>query len=174
MSCSFKLDILKKTIKRKEFSTALELNQEFKLDLKKVLFDAIGNDEEFAMSLIKEHESLSLPLGEANEYNKTLLFLACDLEKLKIAEAILTKGGKKNLFSADKEDIRNMLNARDDNGWTPFLWACIKKRPKVVDLLMKITRKLYIEDSMLQAIDESGKSGCDHFPEHFKTDSDSD
>ena len=53
--------------------TALKVQQELNLDLKLVLFDAIKDDEEFAMTLIEEHESLGLPLGEVNEDNQTPL-----------------------------------------------------------------------------------------------------
>ena len=166
MSCSFKFDLVKNTIKRKEFETALELNEEFNLDLKKALFDAIGNDEELAMALIYGRKSLNLPLSEANENNQTPLFLACGLEKPRIAKAILKT-------ARESEDVRILLNARDDNGWTPFHWACIKKRPKVVDSLINIAMDYYkVYDLMIEAEDESGKSGCDHFPEHFNKDSD--
>ena len=145
---------------------ALALNQEFNLDLKSVLFEAIGNDEELAMALIDASKSLNLPLSEPNEHNLTPLLWACGLGRPRIAKAILKT-------ARESEDVKILLNARDDNGWTPFHWACIKKRPKVVDSLISIAMDYYnVFRPMLEAEDESGKSGCDHFPEHFNKDSD--
>ena len=93
---------------------ALALNQEFNLDLKSVLFEAIGNDEELAMALIGASKRFNLPLNEANEYNQTPLLWACGWEKPDIAKAILKK--------YYDQDIT--INEQDEYGWTPFLWAC--------------------------------------------------
>ena len=110
------MDQFKTAIKDDDIDKALELKQEFNLDLKLALFDAIRDDEEFAMSLIDASDRIDLPLNEANEDNQTPLLLAFGLEKPKIALAILKE--------ANVEDFAIMLNARDEYGSTPFLWAC--------------------------------------------------
>ena len=184
MSCSFKMDQFKTAIKDDDIDKALELKQEFDLDLKHALFDAIRDDEEFAMSLIDASDRIDLPLSEANEDNQTPLLLACGLEKPKVALAILKKGKSHDIAINTKDgygrtpflwackngwttivakmleeasDFELDLNTKDNCEMTGFILACKEKRSEVVDILMAEA-----EDIDLQAKDVNDKSGFDY------------
>ena len=131
MSCSFKMDQFKTAIKDDDIDKALELKQEFNLDLKLALFDATRDDEEFAMSLIDASDRIDLPLSEANEDNQTPLSWACGLEKPSIVEAIL-----KELYNQDIS-----IKEQDGYGRTPFLWACRNGWTTVVTEMLKKKRR---------------------------------
>ena len=110
------MDMVTNAIKDDDIDKASKLNQEFNLDLKKALFDAIRNNEEFAVSLIDGSKSLNIPLSEADAHNQTPLLLACGLKKPKIAKAILKE--------SKNQDIAIAINTQDGYGRTPLLWAC--------------------------------------------------
>ena len=163
--------------------TAKALNQEFNLDLKSVLFEAIGNDDELAMALIDASKHFDLPLSEANEYNQTPLSWACGLEKPSIVEAILKElynqdisikeqdgyGRTPFLWACrngwttivakmikDRSDFELDLNAKDKRGMTGFILACKEKRSEVIHVLMADA------DIDRQAKDCYGRSGFDY------------
>merc|ERR1712141_501190 len=57
-----KMDRFKYAIKDNDTDKALELKQEFDLDLKRALFDAIKEDEEAAIAIIENCQRLNLSL----------------------------------------------------------------------------------------------------------------
>ena len=121
------------------------------------------------------------------------MILACQLEKPKIANAILCQ--------AKEQDIA--INAKADGGWTAFIWACKNGLTAIVAMMLEMAQEVKIDlnaktdvtkrtgfiwaceykrsdiinlilakaESLkidLQAKDKYGKSGFDHFPEHFQ------
>ena len=197
MSCSFKMDQFKTAIKDDDIDKALELKQEFNLDLKLALFDAIRDDEEFAMSLIDASDRIDLPLSEANEDNQTPLLLACGLEKPKVALAILKKGkshdiaintkdgyGRTPLLWAckngwtdslakiyevcDGADVELDLNTKDKGDMTGFILACKEKHSLLITGLIGLSLDEDINID-LQAKDCYGRSGFDYLPPRYPT-----
>ena len=57
---------------------------------------------------------------------KDSFLMACKLGNLKIVKLILE-------HYSDKED---RVNATDDNGWTPLMWACLKRHNHIVKFLL--------------------------------------
>ena len=182
LSCSFKMDQFKTAIKDDDIDKALELKQEFNLDLKLALLDAIRDDEEFAMSLIDASDRIDLPLSEANEDNQTPLLWACFMEKPKIVQAILRELCKQDISIKEQDGYgRTPFLLACKNGWTTvvtemlkkkrtfeldfnkkdkwemtgFILACKEKHLGVIDLLMS-------EEVDLQAKDYFGRSGFDY------------
>ena len=186
-----KMDQFKNAIKDNDTDKALELKQEFNLDLELALFDAIEEDEEAAIAMIENSQILTLSLTETNEDKMTPLLLACKLNKPKIVKATLCQ--------AKSQDVA--INARDD-GDTAFTWACgagwtavvammlemaqeVKidlnakmifemtgfnvacyfKHSEVINLIMAKAESLQID---LHCKDQWGKSGFDYLPEHFQ------
>ena len=168
--------------------TALKVQQELNLDLKIVLFIAIKDDEEFAISLIDGSKDLKILLSEANEDNQTPLLWACFMEKPKIVEAILKelvnqdidisikeqdgygrtpfllacKNGWTTIVTEMVEKKRTFkfdVNAKDKRGITGFILACKEKQIRVINLLMAKAEDLKID---LQAKDCYGRSGFDY------------
>ena len=195
------MDIVKKVLVTEEGGyyqsrrneTALKVQQELNLDLKLVLFHAIKDDEEFAMTLIDGSKDLKIPLSEANEDNQTPLLWACFMEKPKIVEAILKELVNQDIDISIKEQdgygrtpfllackngwttvVTEMLkkkrtfeldfNKKDKWEMTGFILACKEKRSEVVKILVAKAEDLKID---LQAKDYRDRSGFDHFPEHF-------
>merc|ERR1712012_1240689 len=62
------MDRFKYAIKDNDTDKALELKQEFGLDLKLALFDAIEEDEEAAIAMIENSQRLTLSLIEKKEF----------------------------------------------------------------------------------------------------------
>ena len=86
-----KMDQFKKAIKDNDTDKVLELEQEFNLHLKLALFHAIKENEEAAIDMIENGQSLALSLSQTNEEKINALTLkAC---RFKPSEDITTNFG---------------------------------------------------------------------------------
>ena len=181
------------SIKDNDTVKALELKkQEFDLDLKLALFDAIEEDEEAAIAIIENSQRLTLSLTETNEDKETPLQLAFKLGKPNIVKAILCQAkvqdiainatyvyGRTAFISACirgytaivaimlemAQEVKIDLNARDNLKRTGFICACYFKHSEVINLIMAKAESLQID---LHCKDKKGKSGFDYYPEHFQ------
>ena len=184
------MDQFKNAIKANDTDKALELKQEFDLDLKVALFDAIVEDEEFAIAMIDNSQRLALSLSETNGDKKTPLILA--LNKPKIVKAILCQAKFQDIAINERDgegctafiqacingwtatvaimlemaqEVKIDLNAKDYMKRTGFIWACRYKHSEVINLIMAKAESLQID---LHCKDVNGKSGFDFYPEHFQ------
>merc|ERR1712062_763962 len=157
-----KMDQFKNAIKDNDTDKALELKQEFDLDLKLALFDAIKEDEEAAIALIENSQRLTLSLSEKNEKNDTPLFLACLLKKPNIVKAILcqakvqdiainakNKYGETAFINAHSEVI-NLIMAKAaaiviDDGRTAFIYACENGLTDIVAIMLEMAQEVKID-----------------------------
>jgi len=187
-----KMDRFKYAIKDNDTDKALELKQEFGLDLKLALFDAIKEDEEAAIAMIENGQRLNLSLSQTNEHNQTPLILACCLKKPKIVKAILCQAKAQDIAVNAKygsgwtafihacyngltaivammlemaQQVKIDLNAKTNSKSTGFIWACRNKHSEVINLIMAKAKSLQID---LHCKDLFGKSGFDYYPEHFQ------
>ena len=62
-------------------------------------------------------------------------------------------------------EVKIDLNAKGDWKRTGFIFACVYKHSEVINLILAKAECLQID---FQAKDYEGKSGFDHFPEHFQ------
>merc|ERR1712029_793446 len=190
-----KMDQFKKAIKDNDTDKVLELEQEFNLNLKLALFHAIKENEEAAIDMIENSQSLTLSLSETDELKRTPLILACDLQKPKIVKAILCQAKVQDIAINAKDRFDNTaFILACTNGWTDivaillemaqevkidlnakdgflsckrtgFIWACKEKHSGVITLIMAKAESLQID---LHCKDKWGKSGFDYYPEHFQ------
>ena len=57
------------------------------------------------------------------------------------------------------------FNAKDNSGYTGFIFACYYKNEKAVDLILANYKELQID---LKIEGKDGKTGMDEWPEKFK------
>ena len=158
------------------------------------LFIAIDEDDEMAIALIDNCQRLTLSLSKVMESSEmTPLIYACLLKRQWIVKAILRQSKAKDIAinAKDKDgrtafiwacyqgltavvammlemaqEVKIDLNAKDDIfKMTGFICACEKKHSEVINLIMAKAESLQID---LHWKDEDGKSGFDHYPEHFQ------
>ena len=122
---------LKKAIQNKDIQKVLALKKYCDLDLKHELFQALKKDEdEFAIALIENSQSLNLPLSGRDEYDVTLLMKACACKKPEIAEA-------------KAQDIA--INARTEYGNTAFVIACNAGLTTIVVKMLEMAQEFKLE-----------------------------
>ena len=145
------LHTLKKAIEDKDFDLVLSTKNNFIMDLKFALFYAVEANEEVAIALIHMSQRLPLPLTETDENNRTLLILACRLEKPKIANAILCQ--------AKAQDIA--INAVDkfDQNMTSFIWACRNGWTDIVAKILEMEQEQEEDMILFNAKDDMLRTG---------------
>ena len=149
------MDQFKTAIKDDDIDKALELKQEFDLDLKLALFDAIRKDEDLAIAMIENCQRLTLSLTETNEDKLsnsqlldelTPLMSACQLKKPNIVKAILCQ--------VKTQDIA--INARSGFDYTAFIFACENGCTAIVAMMLEMAQEVKIDLNAKDFMERTG------------------